>query len=41
MVDKERSPTPKGRVREVAERLGLALGARALWELVVKLLNHH
>jgi hypothetical protein len=41
MVDKERAPTHKGRVREFAERLGIALGARALWELAVKLLSHH
>jgi hypothetical protein len=40
MVAKEQPPTAKERLLEVAERLGIALGARALWDLVEQLLNH-
>lgn len=40
MVAKEQAPNPKGRFRELAERLGIALGARALWDLIEHLLDH-
>jgi hypothetical protein len=39
-VEKEQAPTPKDRFLELAERLGIALGARALWELIVQVLDH-
>jgi hypothetical protein len=31
----------KGKIREVAGRLTIALGARALWAFIEKLLSHH
>ena len=31
----------KGKTREVAGRLAIALGARALWALIEKLFSHH
>ncbi|MFI6346225.1 hypothetical protein [Streptomyces sp. NPDC050560] len=40
MVDAEPGRVRSGRLRRVAARLALALGARALWALVVKLLDH-
>jgi hypothetical protein len=40
MVDKEHAPSHKERVRELAERLGIALGARALLALIEHLLAH-
>ena len=40
MVAKEYAPTQKERVRELAERLGIALSARVLWELIEWLLVH-
>jgi hypothetical protein len=40
MVAKEQAPSLKEPVRELAERLGVALCARALWELIERLLLH-
>ena len=40
MVAKERAPREKVQIRELAERLGIALGARALWTLIEQLLIH-
>jgi hypothetical protein len=40
MVEKERAPSERVRVRELAERLGIALGARALLALIEELLTH-
>ena len=34
------NPGEKGKGREIAERLAVALGARLLWEIIVKLLHH-
>jgi hypothetical protein len=34
-------PEYKGKIREVAGRLTIALGARALWALIEKLFSHH
>ncbi len=41
MVAKEQPPNYKERVRELAERFGIALGARALWYLAEWLFDHH
>ncbi|MEV0372216.1 hypothetical protein AB0I10_20695 [Streptomyces sp. NPDC050636] len=35
------SPKDKEKVREVAGRLAVALGARALWALIEKLFSEH
>ncbi|MFI9585872.1 hypothetical protein ACIHCQ_29415 [Streptomyces sp. NPDC052236] len=35
------SPEFKGKIREIAGRLTIALGARALWALIEKLLGQH
>lgn len=40
MVAKEQAPDPGERVRELIERLGIALGARALWTLIEWMLDH-
>jgi hypothetical protein len=40
MVGKERTPSERMRVRELAGRLGIALGVRALWALIEQLLDH-
>ncbi len=40
MVAKERAPSEKERIRELIERLGIALGARALWALIEQILVH-
>jgi hypothetical protein len=40
MVDKKQAPTAKDRFLELAERLGIALCVRALWELIDQLLDH-
>lgn len=40
MVDREQAPKDKERVRELVERLSLALCARALWALIERLLVH-
>ena len=37
---KEQTPDNKERVRELAERFGIALGARALWTLIEWLFDH-
>lgn len=33
------TPEPKGKIREIAGRLMIALGARALWAFIEKLLG--
>jgi hypothetical protein len=35
------SPETRGKIRKVAGRLTIALGARALWALVEKLFSSH
>ncbi|MFF8355375.1 hypothetical protein ACF063_18125 [Streptomyces chartreusis] len=35
------SQETNGKIREVAGRLTIALGARALWSLIEKLFSHH
>lgn len=40
MVDTEPGRVRSGWLRRVASRLAVALGAKALWALVVKLLDH-
>ena len=40
MVEKEQDSPRKNRFLEVAERLGIALGVRALWEALDELLTH-
>ncbi|MDN0193974.1 hypothetical protein [Streptomyces sp. S.PNR 29] len=35
------SPEGKGKVREIAGRFAIALGARALWAVVERLLGQH
>jgi hypothetical protein len=40
MVVEGHSPSRKEKVRELAERLGIALGARALVDLIEYLLVH-
>ncbi|KAF0795861.1 hypothetical protein P405_00435 [Streptomyces sp. FR-008] len=37
----ETSPQRKGRLREFAGRLVVALGARALWALIERMVGHH
>lgn len=39
-VVKGQTPDHKERVRELAERIGIALGARALWTLIEWLFDH-
>jgi hypothetical protein len=41
MVEREPTRRRKGPVRELAERLGIALSARMLWTLAVRLIDHH
>jgi hypothetical protein len=40
MVAKEHAPDKRERVRELIERLVIALSARALWDLIERLLVH-
>lgn len=40
MVATENAAPRKGWVRTAAERLGIAIAARALWSLVERLLHH-
>ncbi|MFF7331733.1 hypothetical protein [Streptomyces sp. NPDC008150] len=40
MVATESAPSRKGWLREVVGRLGTALAARAVWNLVERLLHH-
>lgn len=40
MVAKGHAPGKKERVRELVERLGIALSARALLDLIERLLDH-
>lgn len=41
MGKSETSPADTGKIREVARRLAVAVGARALWALIEKLLGQH
>jgi hypothetical protein len=40
MVANEHAPSPKEHVHELVGRLGVALCARALWDLIERLLLH-
>ncbi|MEU9349278.1 hypothetical protein AB0D74_49615 [Streptomyces sp. NPDC048278] len=40
MVANDGAPPRKGWMREAAERLGVALAARAVWTLIERLLHH-
>ncbi|CAG6391118.1 conserved hypothetical protein [Actinacidiphila cocklensis] len=41
MVEKEPARRRMGPVQELAKRLGVALSARMLWTLAVRLIDHH
>ena len=41
MVDKDSARTRRSPFQELAKRLGVALSARALWTLAVRLIDHH
>jgi hypothetical protein len=41
MVEKERAPSRGALFFDLAKRLGIALGARALWTMAVRLIDHH
>lgn len=41
MGKSQSSPEDKGKVREIASRFAVALGVRALWAVIEKLLGQH